>query len=390
MMSGSGHGRAGLRVAAARPTPAHRVPWIVPCGLAALVALGWQAVPHAASAAERGAAAPEMSVTVTPAARRDVAVVVPVTGQLVPRREVLVSSQAAGLAVVEILVEEGELVAAGQPLARLDTAVLSAQAARVRASIAEAEVTAREAAAALRRVEAVRGTGAVSGEQLDQRRAAAGTAAARVTAARAELGEVEARLGQATVRSPVAGRVLQRGVQLGAVGQPGGDPLFRIAEDDIVEFEARLPDYLLASIRPGSRVEVELGVAGSVAGAVRVVAPRVDATTRLGTVSVTLPGGPYRPGTFATGTLRVEERVAVLTVPATAVAVAAGRARVFTVEDGVARERFVETGLRAGGRVEMLRGVRDGEPVVVSAGALLRDGQRVAVVAAAPSQVTSR
>ncbi|MBL6082302.1 efflux RND transporter periplasmic adaptor subunit [Belnapia sp. T18] len=339
-------------------------------------------------------------MTVTLAARHDIVVTVPVAGQLVPRREVLVSSWTAGLAVVEILVEEGELVSVGQPLARLDTAVLSAQAARGRAAVAEAEVNAREASAALRRVEAVRGTGAVSGEQLDQRRAAAGTAAARVTAVRAELGEVEARLGQATVRSPVAGRLLQRGVQLGAVVQPGGDPLFRIVEDDLVEFEARLPDYLLPSIRPGGRVEVELGAAGSVAGAVRVVAPRVDAATRLGTVSVTLPGGTYRPGTFATGTLRLEERVSTLTVPATAVTVVGKRARLFAVEDGVARERTVETGLRAGGRVEILRGVREGEPVVVSAAALLRDGQRVAVVTDAPSpmprsgqspsQVTSR
>lgn len=340
-------------------------------------AQGWSRPPDTRS--------PGIAVTLVAAARRDLVQLLPVTGQLVARREVPVASRAAGLSVMQVLVEEGDSVDAGQPLVLLDASVLMAQHARARAALAEAEANAREAQLALRRIETIRGSGAVSAELLDQRRAQAAVAAARVAAAQAELGEVAVRVEQATLRAPVAGRVLRREVQVGAVVQSDGQPLLRLAADDAIEFEARVPDHALPGLSPGLPVEVRVGDGPPLAGAVRAVAPRVDPQTRLGLVQVALPPDPVlRPGAFATGTLRLAQARDALVVPTAAVVTGvAGSAVAVVGDDRIARRRAVATGIRADGLVEVREGLREGERVVARAVGLLRDGEAVAIAAAA-------
>jgi multidrug efflux pump subunit AcrA (membrane-fusion protein) len=69
-------------------------------------------------------------------------------------------------------------------------------------------------------------------------------------------------------------------------------------------------------------------------------------------------------------------------VPAEAVAYVVGISKVFVVADGKAGERQVKTGLREGGRVEILDGVKPGDVVAVSGLGQLHDGAAVQVVPA--------
>jgi RND family efflux transporter MFP subunit len=336
-------------------------------------------------------AAPEMAVTVVTVSRRDLVLRLPVHGQFVAWREVVVANLASGLAAMEVLAEEGDVVAIGQPLLRLDAALPMAQHARARAALAEADAAAREAATALRRVDAMRGSGAVSAELLDQRRAAAASAAARMEAARAELTETVTRLNQTTVNAPVAGRILQRTVEVGSV--PGiGDIVFRIAQNGVIEFDARVPDHALVSIRAGQVVTVASG-GMTRTGQVRAVAPRVDPATRLGTVHVRFADtGDLRPGSFGSGTILLDERQGALVVPQAAVAVRGNEATAVVVQGGRARHVPVRLGVRANGVVEIQEGLVEGDEVVATAAALVRDGAAVAAVRVAPrpAQAASR
>jgi len=70
-------------------------------------------------------------------------------------------------------------------------------------------------------------------------------------------------------------------------------------------------------------------------------------------------------------------------VPAEAVTYFVGITKVFVVADGKAVERAVKTGLREGGRVEILEGVKAGETVATSGLAQLYDGAPVTVTAPA-------
>lgn len=348
------------------------------------------------------------TVTVVAAKRGTLAERLGVTGTLVAREEALVTPQVEGLAVTEILAEEGDLVAAGQVLARLSRAQLdtamaqnTAQIARAQAAIAqaqggiaEAEANRVQADAALVRARELAGTGTASRETLDQRRMAADVAAARVTAAGAALRAAEAdralalaqrdelavRIARTELRAPVAGRISRRTARLGAVVGAAGDALFRIVEDGAVELDAQVPEIFLARLRPGQPATVVPAGQGQRTGRVRLVAPEVDRATRLGRVRIALDSSDGLViGSFARGAVETARREGVI-VPLSSVLFEPAGARVQVVADGRVETRAVEIGLRTEGRVEIAAGLAPGESVIAVSGSFVRDGDRVSAV----------
>ncbi len=375
----------------------------------ALVLLLILAGPAWAAPADTGTHPP--TVTVVAAERGTITDRLGVTGTLVPREEALVTPQVEGLAVTEILAEEGDLVAAGQVLLRLsreqlDTAMAQnlAQIARAQAAVAQAQGGIAEAGAnqvqadaALARARELAGTGITSRETFEQRRMAADVAAARVTAAGAALHAAEAdralalaqrdelavRIARTEVRAPVAGRISRRTARVGAVVGAAGDPLFRIVQDGAVELEAQVPEIFLTRLHPGQKATVVPAGQGPRAGQVRLVAPEVDRTTRLGRVRIALDDSAGTIiGSFARGEVETARRDGVI-VPLSAVLFQpGGTARVQVVANGRVETRAVETGLRAEGRIEIVAGLAPGETVVAVSGSFVRDGDQVAAVPA--------
>jgi len=344
------------------------------------------------------------SVTVVPATIGPIAETAVLTGTLVPREEVLVSPQIEGLAITEILAEEGDAVAAGQVLARLSRDVLdasvaqnAAQIARADAAVAQARSSIVEAQAnrvqvdlALARTRDLLSSGNVSRETFEQRQAAAQTAAARLDlssnalrAAEADRAYAEAqrrellvRLARTELRAPVAGVVSRRIARLGAVVMGAGDPLFRIIQDGAIELEADVPETSLAKLRPGQPARIDTA-SGPRTGRVRLVSPEVSRTSRLGRVRVQVDGdGPLVIGSFARAGVEVARREGVL-APLSAVLFQPDGAVVQVVHDGLVETRRVRVGLRAGGMAEIQDGLRAGETVVSVSGTFIRNGDRV-------------
>ena len=348
------------------------------------------------------------AVTVVAAQRGVLADWLSLTGTLVPREEALVTPQVDGLAVTAILAEEGDMVAAGQVLARLsreqiDTALAqnTAQIARAQAAVAEAQAASAEAEASRVRADAALacacalvGPGATSREAFEQRRMEADVAAAKVASATAALRAAEAdralalaqrdelavRLARTELRAPVAGKVSRRTARLGAVVGAASDPLFRIVAGGAVELNALVPEILLARLRPGQQAVVVPPGPGQRSGHVRLVAPEIDQTTRLGRVRIALDDSTgLTVGGFARAKVETERREGVI-VPLSAVLFGPTGARVQVVAGGVVATRPVQTGLRAEGRVEITAGLAPGETVVAVSGSFVRDGDRVAAV----------
>ena len=346
------------------------------------------------------------SVTVTPAAQGSIAESAVLIGTLVAREEVLVSPQVEGLALIEILAEEGDRVTAGQVLARLSHDVLdasiaqnTAQLSRTEAAIAQAknlivesQANSQQAELALARTRALVQGGNASRETLEQRQAGAQMTSARTDSANnalhaamadqalavAQRQELLVRLARTELRAPVAGLVSRRTARLGAVVVGAGDPLFRIIQDGTIELEADVPETLLSRLRRGQRARVDVAD-GTRDGEVRLVAAEVNRSSRLGRVRVAVQGDGLVIGGFARATVETARHAGVL-APLSAVLFQPTGPVVQVVRDGVVETRKIQVGLRNATDAEVTDGLSAGEAVVSVSGTFVRGGDRVTAV----------
>ena len=213
------------------------------------------------------------------------------------------------LRVKEVLVDEGALVKPGQVVVKLDTVTLESELAEANAAIQAAEEKLAGARASIVKskseidlagVEATRSKrlveqGAGSQRELDVRtskvettkaglseaQAMLQTATQNVEVARANAATIQTRIDDATLRSPVTGRVLYRLAEAGEVLPPGGKALTLVNLDDIY-MEIFLPSEQAAAVKVGaeSRVTVDYLPKRAVAGQVSFVSPEAQFTPK--------------------------------------------------------------------------------------------------------------
>jgi len=187
--------------------------------------------------------------------------------------------------VTEILVDDNQRVAAGQPLLSIDTrdlqarvdtaqaAVASAEAkvAVAEANVASARVQSANAAADFSRYAALRAKEEVSQQQFDASKTAAGSLAAgvsatqrSVSAAQAEVAQKKADLEYARIQrsyadvvAPAAGVVSRKSVEVGQYVQ-AGQPLLAIVQDGATWVVANFKETQVRKMRVGQTVEIEV------------------------------------------------------------------------------------------------------------------------------------
>jgi RND family efflux transporter MFP subunit len=174
-----------------------------------------------------------------------------------------------------------------------------------------------------------------------------------------------------TLRAPAGGYVLEKNVLAGQKIM-AGDALYRVADLSTVWVEGEVFEQDLASVRVGQTVRAELqALPGELrTGRIAYVHPTLNPETRTVRVRVVLPNRDLalKAGMYATLRITAGARDAVLTVPRSAVLSTGERSIVFVRgSNGQLAPREVALGASNDSRVEILRGVRDGETVVASA-----------------------
>lgn len=298
------------------------------------------------------------------------------SGVLVSREEAAVGSELAGFRVARVLVEEGAVVAAGQPLVQLDNTLIQAQIEQQTALVAQQAVAARQSQLQADRVVGLQGQGVVSEEQLQQRQFQAESSRAALAAQTAILNDFKTRQARMTIRAPVSGRVLERTVRPGDIS--GGGTYFRIARDNLVELDAEVPERSLSTVQVGDGAEVTLPSGKVVQGKVRLISPRIDAQSRLGRIRVLLPvSNDLRPGGYAQAAFNSATRKATV-VPEAAIRFDAEGASVMVVGEGNRVQQVkIKAGQRSEGYVELLEGPPVGATVVKGAGSFVMSGDVV-------------
>jgi RND family efflux transporter MFP subunit len=238
------------------------------------------------------------------------------TGVVRARREVEVGFRAGGR-IAERFVEVGEVVRAGQDLARLDPTDLALSLRGAEADLAAAEAQSRQAANDAARSRALLTAGHVATAFDDQRQATARAASERAAAARAVLELARNRLSYATLRAPNDGVVTALLAEAGQV-VPEGQAVLRIADPAERELLVRVPESALPLLQQAERADVRFWArpdAGFVAS-VREVAPQADAALRTYAVRFALAAAPDWVALGMTGTVRLAHMAApVATLP---------------------------------------------------------------------------
>lgn len=299
-------------------------------------------------------------------------------GALAPWQDVVVSAETGGLRISALHAEVGDTVEAGALLAELDDRTVKADLMKAEAALALAKAHLREAQANARRGRAVKGTGALSGQQIEQFEVALQVAQANLESAQAGLESARIRLSQTRIVALDAGIVSARTATLGAVVNAGSE-LFRLVRQGKVEWRAELDEEDITRIEAGDPATVTLRSGEAIEGIVRTLSPALDPAKRTALAYVDLPAhAQARPGSYVSGEIDLGQSDA-LNVPASAVVMRDGRSLVFEVQGEEVIQRAVLAGRSLSDRIELIEGGDSQMRLVRSGGAFLNDGDRVKV-----------
>jgi len=272
--------------------------------------------------------------------------------------------------VVGIHFEDGQSVQAGDLILSIDADELRAELESVREQLALANLTAD-------RLQNLFERGSVTASERDD-------AVSQRDVLRAEERRLASRLAKMRIEAPFAGTLGLREISMGDLIET--DTLITTLQTVTnLRVDFSVPERYRALFEPG--LELSLHAAGyrePFTAVVRAISPRVDVATRTITVraDVANPERKLLPGNYAQVEL-VTRTDAALLVPTVAVLQSLESVSVFTVEDGVAVRREVQTGHRSNAQIEILNGLQPGDEVITSGIQSVRDGQSVRVQNAA-------
>jgi len=358
-----------------------------PLAVAALVALGLLACfgSRDAESPPPVGAEPELAVGTALVRRGSVQASISAPATLEPQRESRIGPEVQGT-LLRVFVDEGERVEAGAPLFEIDPSPYRFALRQAEAGLDLAKAQRRQLEADLGRARSLRERGIVAVQDIEKLETAVAVAAATERQAGEAVALARHRLALTQVRAPYAASVAARLADEGttALVQPQTVVLV-LQESGMLEARAAIPESQLLRVRLGdaARVRIE-GLAAPIESTVSSVGEAIDPATRTYSVRIQVPNSEHaiKPGMFAHVEILPQVRADGLVVPRDAVRSEDGRARVFTIRDGVATPLPVTVGAFSEQEAELLEGPEAGTPVIVGEAAeRVAPGMRVRAVA---------
>jgi len=351
-----------------------------------------QAPPPAAKKAEgKGRGAQGAPVTAAAVVERDMPVILSAPGTVEPLANVAVKPRVDGQ-IVEVAFAEGDLVAEGSVLFRLDDRMVRAQIAQAEANVAKDEASLRDAEATLARREALIDKKIVTEAALDQARYAVQGFKASITAGRALLETQRTLLDYLTIRAPISGRTGSLSAKLGATVRAQDAPaLVTINQTKPILVSFAVPQGELAALRRAlnAKATADVTIRGGakptiVQGTIGFVDNQVDRTTGTVTAKIVAENADEAlwPGLSVEVALTVEVKPRMLAVPAAAVLPAQQGMITWVIgADSKVSPRVVKVERIVGQTAYLAAGVAVGEQVVTDGQIRLAPGMPVNVEA---------
>jgi membrane fusion protein (multidrug efflux system) len=315
-----------------------------------------------------GAAPGAVAVEAIKVARVAMPQTITAVGSLRSDESITLRPEVAGR-ISAILFNEGQRVAKGATLVRLDPSINEADTQQARANLKLAQ-------SKFDRATDLAKSNFISGQAKDE-------AENNLRVAEAALQLAEAKLAKMELKAPFAGIIGLRVMSVGDYVKEGAD-IVNLESIDPLKVDFRVPEIYLRQVQVGQALEVTLDAlpGKGYEGRVFAINPLVDANGRSIVIRAVVknPDTALRPGMFARVRLLTRDQQDALVIPEQAIVPQGDEQYVFKVVDGKAFRSKVTVGQRRDGKVEIVGGLVNGDMVVSAGQAKLRDGVVVSIV----------
>jgi len=288
-------------------------------------------------------------------------------GTLLAEESVLISAETSGR-VAEILFKDGDTVAEGTPLFKLDADLANAALSEAKARFSLAETN-------FGRNRTLRKSGTIAQVAYD-------TSLTELEVARAAVESAEVHLKKLTITAPFSGMLGFRTVSAGAYVTAGAT-LVQLDKIDRLKVSFAVPELEQARIAVGQEVEVSADAlpGAAFAATISAIAPSIDVNGRALQIRADLDNTALtlRPGLLVRITVKGPAHDAVL-VPESAIVQRGDSAFVYLAQEKTAKEAKVRLGKRIPGSIEIVEGISAGAEVIVAGNTRLSNGAAIEVV----------
>jgi len=283
------------------------------------------------------------------------------SGVAEPMQQAMVSTKLMGT-VTAVPVHEGDVVRAGQVLAEIDARDLTAKAAQVSASIADAEAMHKEATAHAARFTALYNDSAATKAQYDAAMTGLARAEAGLRAAKAGAGELDAVRSYATVRAPFSGIVTMRHADPGTFAAPGM-PLVTVQDASSLRISVSAPSNAVRGLARGVKLTATID-GQPVTAIIEGIVPANAGNLFTVNATVSNRDGALRAGSAATLSLPLGTTSGIV-VPVSALVRDGDLVGVVVRANGVDDRRWVRLGTVTATHAEVTGGLKAGEVIVI-------------------------
>lgn len=336
---------------------------------------------------------PPMTVELVTVSRADMVDQITVVGNLIGAATVDAVPKAAGR-LEQVFVRMGDRVSRGQRLAKIEDHEILEQVKQARASYNVSQATIRQREADLKfaqnnldRSRSLYERQLLPRQTMDDAEARYQAALAQLDLANAQfeqskarLDELEINLTDTVISAPVDGFIGKRTLDPGASVGPNTS-FISVVDIQTVRLVVNVVERDLRRIAAGVAAETEVDAypGETFQGRVARVAPILDPATRTAQVEIEIPNPTFRlkPGMYARVRFTVENHPKTLVVPTASVVDVSGKIGVFVPESDTAAFRPVKVGIENTELTEITDGLQEGERIVSTGAAALREGDRI-------------
>lgn len=316
------------------------------------------------------------------------------SGVIKPIEEASVAPKISGK-TTKINVEMGDYVKEGTILFELDqedmyNAIKQAEAAYATslANFKKIEEQIQNAKENYERMKALYDEGAISKQQLEQVELQASETSLEVARFQSEQSRVaienaKSQLDHCIVRAPISGVITKVNIHKGEMASPAADAI-HIANIDRVSIETSIAENLINKVHVGDKVDVTFPSLEkkSFKGKITALPPAPAKNSLTYSMKIILDNKDraIKPGMFAEISVVSDKRENIITIPSETVLLKNEKHIVFLVSNNQAKIKEVSLGLDNGKKVEIKKGLKEGDILVVKGQNYLDDGNKVQVI----------